>query len=142
MATYKKYILPAILVIAGAGGLYAYKEYNRKPVDLTDVAPQQVTNVQAIVNMYDSSEASANEKYLGKTVEIKGIVSEVNNEQDTLLTVMLGDSNDMHRVSCLLDKAQLPNLKKCMPGKEITIKGICTGYLLDVELNRCVIVAN
>jgi hypothetical protein len=140
MAAYKKYILPAIILIAGAGGLYVYKEYNRKVADLTNIAPQQVTNVHSIVNMYDSSEAVANEKFLGKTVEVKGVVSEISNGHDTLLTVMLGDSNDEHRVSCLLDKAQLANLKKCVPGKEITIKGICTGYLLDVEMNRCVIV--
>ena len=25
------------------------------------------------------------------------------------------------------------------PGAQITIKGICTGYLMDVELNRCVV---
>jgi len=139
MRTVKKYILPVVIVLEGLGALYAYKEYNRKPADLTGIAPQEITDVPSMVNLYDSNETKANEKFLGKTVEIKGLVSEVINIEDTLLTVMLGSKEEMHRVSCLLDKEQLVNLKKCKVGQQATIKGICTGFLLDVEMNRCVI---
>jgi len=139
MRAVKKYILPVVIVLAGLGALYAYKEYSRKPADLTHIAPQEITDVPSMVNLYDSNETKANEKFLGKTVEVKGLVSEVINVEDTLLTVMLGSKEEMHRVSCLLDKEQLVNLKKCKVGQQATIKGICTGFLLDVEMNRCVI---
>jgi hypothetical protein len=139
MRAVKKYILPVVIVLAGLGALYAYKEYNRKPADLTHIAPQEITDVPSMVNLYDSNETKANENFLGKIVEIKGLVSEVINVEDTLLTVMLGSKEEMHRVSCLLNKEQLVNLKKCEVGQQATIKGICTGFLLDVEMNRCVI---
>ncbi|MCP9750993.1 OB-fold putative lipoprotein [Ferruginibacter sp. HRS2-29] len=141
MRIVKKYVLPVVVILAAAGALYAYREYNRKPADLTNIAPQEITDVPSMVNMYDSNEVKANEKFLGKTVEVKGVVSDVINLQDTLLTVMLGSKEEMHRVSCLLDKEQIVNLKKCVVGQQATIKGICTGFLLDVEMNRCVILS-
>jgi len=42
-------------------------------------------------------------------------------------------------VSCLMDSSYIKLKKVFTPVAQITIKGICTGYLMDVELNRCVV---
>jgi tRNA_anti-like len=140
MLSKKKYLLLGLAAAASVVAIYGYKEYNRKPADVSNMQPQVITSVDSIVAAYVGGEDVANKKYLGKTIQVSGIIAEVNNQQDTLLNVVLGNTESINNVSCLLDKNQLTNLKYCTVGKPISIKGICTGFLVDVELNRCIIV--
>jgi hypothetical protein len=142
VTTFKKYTLFSIAVIIAIAGIYGYNEYNRKPAYLSDIKPQIIVSVDSIVAAYLNDETNANKKYLGKTILVSGNVAEINNQQDTLVNVFLGNTDGINKVSCLLDKKQLENLKYCNIGKPISIKGICTGFLTDVELNRCVIIKN
>jgi tRNA_anti-like len=139
VSAFKKYTLVAITAIIVIVSIYAYKEFNRKPADLSGIKPQVFITVDSIVAAYENDEANANAQFLGKTILVNGIIAEMNNQHDTLLNVIMGNDG-MHNVSCLLDNGQLGNYKKYNVGKPIAIKGICTGFLADVELNRCVIV--
>ncbi len=131
-------ITAGLIVIIMTG--YLYKEYHRQLADITSVQPVAKINVAAIVNLYQNDETKANQQYLNKTIQVKGAITEIINQQDTLINVFIGDTNSVHNVSCLLDKRHFNTIKKYTTGQQITIKGICTGFLLDVELNRCVIV--
>ena len=139
MKTFKKYswlIVLAIICIFA----YAYHEYTRKPADLNDVRPEASVQAAALVQLYENDEQQANKRYLGKAIDVTGIVSEINNQQDTSMTIMLGKKGDLHRVSCLLSTNQAEQIHTIKTGSMISLRGICTGYLLDVELNRCVII--
>ena len=116
------------------------KEYYRKPADVMGMQLSVKTTVADIVDLYENDEAKANKLFLDKTIQVKGAVTEIVNQQDTLINVFVGDTNSLHKVSCLLDKRHFNSIKKYTEGQQITIKGICTGFLMDVELNRCVIV--
>jgi len=136
----KKYgwlILLAIVIIAG---LYAYREYNRKPADLSTVDSQIKISADSLVIKFEKDEQKANLLYLGKPIEVTGLIAEINNQQDTLVTIALGKKEDMHKVSCLLDANHTNEIKRYKVGDNIMLRGICNGYLLDVELNRCVII--
>jgi tRNA_anti-like len=141
MAAIKKYLLFGITAVVAIVAIYAYKEYNRKPENLSNIKPQVIVSVDSIIAAYETDEAKANVQFLGKTILVNGIIVEMNNQQDTLLNVIMGN-NGLHNVSCLLDNAQLENFKKYSVGKPVSIKGICTGFLADVEFNRCIIVSN
>jgi tRNA_anti-like len=141
VTTFKKYTLVAITVIIAIAAIYGYKEYNRKPADLSNIKPQVTISVDSIITAYENDEAKANAQFLGKTILVNGIIAEMNNQHDTLLNVIMGNDG-LHNVSCLLDNKQIENFKKYSVGKRVSIKGICTGFLADVELNRCVIVSN
>jgi tRNA_anti-like len=140
VTTFKKYTLVAIAVIIAIAAIYGYKEYNRKPADVSNIKPQVIVSVDSIIAAYEIDEIRANSRFLGKTILVNGIVAEMNNQHDTLLNVIMGNDG-LHSVSCLLENGQLENFKKYSVGKPIAIKGICTGFLADVELNRCVIVS-
>lgn len=137
-----KLVIIIIGVIAAVAGIYFYKEYNRKAADLTDAIPTEKVTATELVAAYDSDEAKANQKYLGKIIQVSGLIAEINNQQDTLITVSMGNADDMHKVNCLLEKTAFKDVKSYTTGKAIIVKGICTGFLIDVELNRCVIVAD
>lgn len=118
--------------------IYFFKEYNRKPADLKEAKPAFNVSVQDIVSEFDNSEDAANKKYAGKIIEVKGLITNVVYKQDTLSSITLGEG--MHGVCCTLDRKHFIKSGLYREKDTITVKGICTGYLLDVEMNRCVVV--
>ena len=135
-----KYLLVAFGIIAITIGIYAYKEYNRKSSDLANTEAVDLTTASVLIDAYSSKEDAANKKYLGKVIQVKGTIVELTNQQDTAFTILLGDTAHSSRVSCTLDKNHIAAAKKYAVGNSIIVKGICTGYLMDVELNSCLIV--
>jgi uncharacterized protein YpmB len=136
----KTYIWITILIVVIAAGLYAYYEYNRKPADLSDVEAQTSITADSLVLSFETNEQNANSLYLGKPVNITGVIAEINNQQDTIVNVTLGKKDNMHKVSCLMDVNHSKEIKNFKVGDKITLRGICNGYLMDVELNRCVVI--
>ena len=128
------------MVCIVAACFYGYNEYNRKPADLGVVKPLASTDAGSLMELYSTDEQRANAMYLGKPIDVTGVIAEINNQQDTLINVMLGNPADMHKVSCLLDQQNGLKIKQFKTGDKITLRGICTGYLMDVELNRCVVI--
>ena len=129
-----------IIIILLAVSLYAYKEYNRKPADLTNIKPEETVTAPALLAAFRIDEEKANKSFLGKTLMVTGVIREINNEEDTLLNIFLGEDKAIEKVSCMMDmrkKDQFINLKI---GQQISLLGFCTGYLQDVEMNRCVII--
>lgn len=134
------YLLAGVIIFVAAMCLYGYREFTRKPADLTESDAAESLAASDLYKLYYNNEDSANNKYLGKVLEIKGTVIKIENQQDTLLTILLGDTLQTSGVSCMLDKKQIPAAKNILAGDVLKLKGICTGFLLDVELNRCVLV--
>lgn len=139
MKAIRKYGWLILLVIAGVF-VYAYREYTRKPADLNDVKAEAIVQAATLVELYEKDEAQANKLYLGKAIDVTGTISDITNQKDTAVNVLLGGKYDMHRVSCLFGVSQLEKIKGAKAGESISLRGICTGYLMDVELNRCVII--
>ena len=134
------YFLFIVLLLIVAGGYYAYHEYTRKPADLASVDAMEKADAASLVSLYETDEQKANKRYLGKPIDVTGTIAEITNQHDTLVNVMLGNPEGLHRVSCLLNVKHTDALKQFKTGDKITIRGICTGYLMDVELNRCVVI--
>ena len=135
----KRIVLITLLIILFSAGIYIYKEYNRKPARLNNLPAVVNINADTLISQFALNEAEANKKYLGKVISVKGLINKIDNQQDTLLTILLGDSLLSSSVSCLMDSSYIKLKKVFTPGVQIIIKGICTGYLMDVELNRCVV---
>ena len=135
----KRIVLITLLIILCSAGIYIYKEYNRKPARLNNLPAVVNINADTLISQFALNEAEANKKYLGKVISVKGFINKIDNQQDTLLTILLGNSLLSTSVSCLMDSSYIKLKNVFTPGVQIIIKGICTGYLMDVQLNRCVV---
>ena len=103
-----------------------------KKADLTIEAP-------ALLKAFETNEDSANSLYLDKIVQVSRSVGSITT--DSLgYSVYLRNEGEVSGILCSFDKMAL-NPKQIQVGSRITIKGLCTGYLLDVNLNKCAIVA-
>ena len=89
---------------------------------------------------YESNEFAADEKYKGKIILVRGIIS---NMQKTLGThyLYLESGNFLASVSCGMQKNELPILKTLAKGQDVVVVGEVTGVFLGgVRLKKCLVI--
>jgi len=119
-----------ILSIFALGAWYVFFKPARS------IRQEQAIIVKAtdIYNAYLHNEKSANDLYLDKAVTIAGKISEVKTNQQGQQVIILETEDPIFGVVCTM-----ANPVTTSKGKEISIKGFCTGYTTDVVLRDCII---
>jgi hypothetical protein len=107
------WIILSLLFIGITGGYIGYRMYTKPHRNVAD----------------------ANFQYLDKILEVKGEVTEITKNQKGETVIAL-KGTDMSGVRCTIEGAALQDIKN---GATLTLKGICTGYLTDVVLVRCMV---
>ena len=123
------------LVLAGLliGAFAFYKIWYMPHRDVKDETAISVT-AQGIMDAYSSDEKKANTLYLDKAIEVSGEVTDVSKTQQGKTVVSLKTSDPMAGVRCTMkDDADLKR------GEQVKVKGICSGFLMDVTLIDCYI---
>ena len=138
------FLIVAIVLLVGI--LYVYREYNRTNKVLSEVEAAVKISAPELLASFASNDSLANLKFLGKIVEIDGILKNVETPEDNISIIVVGGKEAMSSVRCTMDSSYNRQSFSLEKGVAVIIKGICTGYnadeLLgsDVLLNRCVIV--
>lgn len=135
-----KILLPVVGLVLVVVIFYLMNEYSRSVANLADITPQEKMDATELAKAYDENEMAADKKYAGKIIEVTGVISSIYNEDDTIINVLLNTDDFLPKISCSMAVSEIPAIKKYTIHQPIIIKGYCTGYLLDVKLNRCVIV--
>lgn len=129
-----KKIIIGILVLGIIGAFIVYKTYNKPHVNVEEASVDISITADKILNDFSSDESSANLKYLDKIIEVKGVVSEINTEKG-IITIETND--DFGSVLCHLSEEASRKIGGLQQGQIIVVKGICTGFLMDVILVKC-----
>lgn len=137
-----KIIIGLILVIGTATAIYAYKEYNRGQKDLSKAKADLAVNATDLYKAFSDDETNANTTYLDKVVAVKGKVISGDKDAEGNYTVQLDAGSDMGVISCQMDPKYNADAAKLQAGNMVTLKGTCTGILMDVVLIRCVLEKN
>ena len=135
MSVTKKRLLFLGLLAVCTGAFLVYREYNRKPASLTSLKPSYAIPANQLASEFAANEEEANKKFLGKPVEVTGIAAAETNGTTILLKTTAGIS-----ISCSMDSTEYINHATIKAGDPVKVRGVCTGLLMDVELNRCVII--
>ena len=98
-------------------------------------------SVTELVSAFVDDEAKANQLYVGKVVEVHGALKEMILNDSTLILLM-GDTAQMTGVSCYLQKDQKNKYTSLKRGESVTVKGICNGMLIDVVLDKGLLLPN
>lgn len=88
---------------------------------------------------FNEDESSSNTKYVGKVLEVVGTVNRVAPDGKEKILLVL-DTNADGEVHCQLSAATNTDITKIPIGKTIKVKGTCSGFLLDVMLDECIII--
>ena len=137
-----KKIIMGVLLLGILGGIGAYYYTFHKPhKDTFSLKADFSLKAESLFSEFESDEEHSNSKYLGKLIEVEGIIVGINSFDGNYEISLL---DEMEGVTCLVDssyaiqqKHELTNLKI---NDKIKIKGQCNGFLMGVKLDRCVLV--
>lgn len=124
-------LLFGLIAIGLIGGFIAWR-YVMKPVANTANLSTEIKKSSAeLLNSLANADTMSLKILENKIIEVNGFVK--NLEEDTYsVNIILGDTNSMNEIICQIDKREnLKNASQKYKGKIITVKGICTGYILD-----------
>ena len=121
--------------------LYALNLYNKPHLNVEKTDADLVINIQDLLDDYKNDENLANGKYVDRVIQINGEISEITIENGNSI-IIFKDSTGTSSVMCHMSPEENLKVLKLKKDGEIILKGICTGYLLDVILIRCVLVNN
>ena len=127
-----------ILIIGLLGIFIGYKMYNKPHINVAE-KPVEITIIaNTLLADFSSDETKANTEYLDKIIAVKGMVTtiEFNGEK---AAISLQTKDDFGSVVCYLVKDEFKKSAEIKEGQEVILKGICTGFLMDVILVKCVI---
>lgn len=131
--------LAALIVIAGAYGIYLY---TKPTADLEKAKADFSVDAESFFLEFSGDESAANEKYVGKVIEVTGPVASISNSEGGVRVIFLLD--DLFGISCSVDSAYAVKVTDRLDGlgtgDEVTVRGRCNGMLTDVQLSSCVLV--
>jgi DNA/RNA endonuclease YhcR with UshA esterase domain len=134
-----KKIISLVLIFGIIGAVIAYKMYNKEHVNVAKTKSDISLSADQILNDFSSDESIANTKYLEKIIEVKGVISDIKIEKEKGI-ITLKTNDDFGSVLCHLSKESTQKISSLKEGQLIRIKGICTGFLMDVILVKCEII--
>lgn len=125
------------LVIGGAVGYYLWNKPHAS-IGKADIT----TTAMEISADFDKDENAAMKKYVGQdgktiVVQVSGKISDVKNDTSGI-TIALDTGDPINGVSCVLDRFTQQPRTDYKVGEEVKLKGLCTGKLSDVIIDRCV----
>ncbi len=136
----KNKIVIVILIVGFVGVFVAYKMYNKPHVNVVETKSDITLSASKILNDFSTDENAANKLYLEKIIKINGTISELNIEKERGI-ITLKTRDNFGSVLCHLSEGGMKKMKSLKVGQTITLKGICTGFLMDVILVKCEIIS-
>ena len=134
----KRFAFVGAMVLLLVIGVIAYFQFNQPRKDVSAQHTDVTINASQLYQQYEGHEQEANQKYLDKVIEVKGKVSEVQNNNG-LNVLLMNAGNGMGGINCSMKENTTLNAVQ-LQGKEVLVKGKCTGFLMDVNLVDCVLI--
>jgi tRNA_anti-like len=138
----------AILIVLVAG-FYVYREYNRVPSKTVERSIDFTINAVDLLNEFTQDEVASNQKYIGKTLLIKGTIKKISKEEDNSFFVHLSGNDELSTVRCRMEINEGKHPATSKPGEIVQIKGLCNGFNADdmglgsdVLLTQCLLAEN
>lgn len=134
-----------LAIVASIVGIYAYKEFNRKVENVSNIKVDFDLQAAYLINEFAKDSKTSSEKYIAKTIAIAGTVANVEEQQNNITLIFKTEGNN-NAIRCSMDSTYTLDDVKDLNTKNITVKGICTGYNADdlglgsdIIVNRCII---
>ena len=124
-------VLAALIVIA----ILSYVIILNLPQASTKNKEAQIkVEASELFEAYSTHERKANNTYNGKVIEVSGEVRNISEDKKGSTVVILNTNDMIGGVLCTFENKPKETIKA---GQKVTIKGQCSGLLMDVVLNKC-----
>jgi hypothetical protein len=138
MKTYVKVALFFVTFIALAAILAALYYYNLKATDMSEAKPDFILTASALQKAFEDDETKASVIYINKILEVTGNIASVKPAENNVVSISLVTDSDLSSVICTFPAVNDPSVFRV--GDQITMRGECSGFLMDVLLNNCALI--
>jgi hypothetical protein len=138
MKTYVKIALFVVSFIALSAILAALYLYNLKATDMAKAKPDFIVTAVFLQKAFEDNETAASTMYINKILEVTGKIASVKPAENNVLSISLVTGSELSSVICTFPAITDPT--KFRTGDEITLRGECSGFLMDVLLNNCAVI--
>ncbi len=125
-----------ILLVFAAAAYFAWHQLDRPHQSAADKSTDVTINADTLYHQYQADEHAADQKYLGKVIAVTGRLTEIQNNGNSTIWI-LSTQPGGGGINC-----QIFGGTKVDPepktGDLVTLKGRCTGFIIDVNLADCV----
>jgi len=131
-------IIAVIGTAALVGGILAWREYGRGHVDTAHREPLAKVTATELLAAFVADEPGATSRFVGTTeqvVQVSGAIRAIEPVSEGMTNIILETGDDLAGVVCEFSPGDVP--PSWAPGSNVSVKGVCTGMLLDVVLVRC-----
>jgi hypothetical protein len=141
MKIYVKIALGFVVFVALAGILAALYMFNLKHTDMAKARPDFKITSTVLQKAFEDDETTASKLYINKILEVTGKIASVKPPaENKFISISLVTGSDLSSVICTFPAISDPSTLSV--GEEITLRGECSGFLMDVLLNNCAIIQN
>ncbi len=130
----RKLLLGILLLVALVGVFIGYRAYSAKTPTASERATDVTVDATALFTAFVTDEIAAGKTYTDKVLQVSGRVRDVSQGSDGIVNVTLETGDALGGVVCEFTVDRAPKWKK---DSQVTVKGICAGYNMDVLLQRC-----
>ncbi|HVS95108.1 MAG TPA: hypothetical protein VHE54_01440 [Puia sp.] len=127
------WLVALLLLLAVA---WAWHLYDKPHLSAAGETPDVTINADTLYHQYQADEHAADQKYIGKVLSVRGRLTEIQhsgNSEIWILSTQPGGGG----INCQLFAGTKVDPEP-KPGDAVTVKGRCTGFLMDVNLADCV----
>jgi hypothetical protein len=128
-------LLGIVLVLTGS--IIAYLQFNKQHEDLHSTEAAFTLEAKELFAAFSTNEQQANEKFLNEVVEVHGVIKKMESKGGSTQVFLASDDLLFGIICEMAPDEEMPTLKV---GDPVTIRGVCSGFLMDVALNRCVVI--
>jgi hypothetical protein len=127
--------IPLLLLLAVA---WAYHLYVKPHQSAAGETADFSIDADSLYSQYQANEHAADQKYLGKVIEVSGKLSDIQHNGNAEVWILSQQGSGGGGINCQLFAGVKPDPEP-KSGDIVTVKGRCTGFLMDVNLVDCVL---
>ena len=126
-----------LFLIIGFGSLDEFENLDQSPKVTSDSNPTVTISASKLYKEYNENEIAADEKYKGKIIEITGVIRDIGNDiMDNAYITLVGNEY-FGDIQCYFNEKSV--VAKLSKGKKITVIGSCSGLMINVQINNCIV---
>jgi hypothetical protein len=127
-----------LLSLVILGGLYGWYLFQKPHVGVGGIKAVAHVEARGLFDGFQKDETASDKEFMGQVLEVRGKVSDVARTDSTLSVELEGESG-AGGINCSMAPGENGKMPVPEKGTVITIKGRCTGFLMDVNMVDCVI---
>ena len=126
-----------LFVIIAFGSLDEFENLEQSPKVTPNSNPSVIITASKLYKEYNANEIAADEKYKGKIIEVTGVIRDIGNDiMDNPYITLVGDEY-FGDIQCYFNEKSV--VAKLSKGKRITVIGSCSGLMMNVQINNCIV---